>query len=407
MKTKNMFKILIISVLMLLGIQINLQALNYDSTSKVDTIQLKPSFFVGAALGGNFNFYQGSTQTINDALISYPPFHNGKGSGLYIAPTIVYHKANKLFGLMLQAGYDGRKGQFNQIKTICNCPADLKTDLSYLTIEPSLMVYPFKGNLYLYGGPRFAFNFDKGFTYNKGASLDGLTPAEPAIKGNFTNINSSVLSWNVGVGYDIWLASKVKNNKIKQVILSPFVDVHPYFGQNPRSIETWNLTTVRAGIVLKFGHVKVIAKQAPVVTITPAPVIKPEPKPEPTPVVVPVVVVPKAPTIIFFAFDKSKLNKQAISDLDQLVIELNQNASTVELKSYADIRGSVSYNIKLSERRGNAIVNYLISKGIKTSRINSKGLGETQEFNKNGTKNTESEYALNRRTNIIIVTDKK
>ena len=47
---------------------------------------------------------------------------------------------------------------------------------------------------------------------------------------------------------------------------------------------------------------------------------------------------------------------------------------------------------------------YLVSKGIKSSRIHSQGLGKTQEFNKNGTKNNESEYALNRRSDVVVVT---
>jgi hypothetical protein len=39
---------------------------------------------------------------------------------------------------MLQAGYDSRKGDFDQVITACDCPADLSTDLSYITVEPSL-----------------------------------------------------------------------------------------------------------------------------------------------------------------------------------------------------------------------------------------------------------------------------
>jgi hypothetical protein len=39
-------------------------------------------------------------------------------------------------------------------------------------------------------------------------------------------------------------------------VLSPFVSFQPYFGQNPRSTETWNNTTVRAGVALKFGQGK-------------------------------------------------------------------------------------------------------------------------------------------------------
>jgi outer membrane protein OmpA-like peptidoglycan-associated protein len=54
----------------------------------------------------------------------------------------------------------------------------------------------------------------------------------------------------IGAGYDIPLSSD--SNKT-QFVLSPFVSFQPYFGQNPRSTETWNNTTVRAGVALKFG----------------------------------------------------------------------------------------------------------------------------------------------------------
>ena len=184
------------------------------------------------------------------------------------------------------------------------------------------------------------------------------------------------------------------------------------FRSNPRSLDglqtsSWSVTTVRFGFVLKFGKTTRPIRVAPVVVVTPAPVvIKPAPVVEPTPVIVPVVIVPKVPTTIFFAFDKSKLNKQAIVDLDKLVAELSQTTSTIDIKSYCDIRGTDVYNIKLSERRSKTVVTYLISKGIKSSRIQSEGLGETQSFNKNGTKNTESEYALNRRSDVIIVETK-
>jgi hypothetical protein len=41
--------------------------------------------------------------------------------------------------------------------TACDS-ADLKTNISYITVEPSLCFAPFKSNFYLFGGPRFAFN---------------------------------------------------------------------------------------------------------------------------------------------------------------------------------------------------------------------------------------------------------
>lgn len=52
------------------------------------------------------------------------------------------------------------------------------------------------------------------------------------------------------MGYDIPVSSA--NSKVK-ASLSPFVSYHPYFGQDARNIESWSVSTLRAGIALKFG----------------------------------------------------------------------------------------------------------------------------------------------------------
>jgi outer membrane protein OmpA-like peptidoglycan-associated protein len=171
--------------------------------------------------------------------------------------------------MMLQGGYDSRKSTFDQITTPCNCPADLSTDLSYLTVEPSLRFAPFKSNFYLYAGPRFAFNRTKAFTYQLGINPDfsDQTPT-PAVNGEFSNINSNLISMQIGAGHDIPLSSQ--RRKV-QTVLSPFVSFQPYFGQNPRSSETWTLTTLRVGASLKFGKGREIpaAIPPPVVFVEP------------------------------------------------------------------------------------------------------------------------------------------
>ena len=212
---------------------------------------LKPSWWFGAASAVNINFYRGSTQQLNSSLTIPVAFHDGTGAGLYLAPLIEFHKPNTVFGAMLQVGYDSRKSKFEQVNTVCNCPADLSTKLSYITVEPSIRIAPFKSNFYLYGGPRLAFNMNKSFVYQL-----GINPAFPlqtptdAVKGDFDNVNKTLVSMQVGAGYDIPLTNQSKQT---QVVLSPFVSFQPYFGQSPRSIETWNITTVRAGAALKFG----------------------------------------------------------------------------------------------------------------------------------------------------------
>lgn len=212
----------------------------------------KPSWYFGVAGGANFNFYRGSTQQMNASFTSPKTFHNGFGTGLFIAPLLEYRPADSKWGVMLQAGYDNRKGKFDQVITTCDCPADLKANMSYITVEPSLRFAPFKSNFYLYGGPRLAFNMDKSFTYQLGTNpAFPEQTANPEVTGDFDNVNKTIVSMQIGAGYDIPLSSD--SNKT-QFVLSPFVSFQPYFGQNPRSTETWNNTTVRAGVALKFGQ---------------------------------------------------------------------------------------------------------------------------------------------------------
>jgi outer membrane protein OmpA-like peptidoglycan-associated protein len=212
----------------------------------------RPSWFFGVAGGANLNYYQGSTQNLNSDLFVPKAFLHGGGVGLYLAPLIEYYRPNTRLGFMFQAGYDQRSGSFDQVTTPCNCPADLFTGLSYLTLEPSLRLAPFKSNFYLYAGPRVAFNLDKSFTYKLGVNplYPDQTPTAD-VDGDFSEVENILLSMQIGAGYDIFLSSQDKKT---QWVVSPFVSFQPYFGQNPRSVETWTLTTVRVGAAIKLGR---------------------------------------------------------------------------------------------------------------------------------------------------------
>ena len=109
---------------------------------------------------------------------------------------------------------------------------------------------------------------------------------------------------------------------------------------------------------------------------------------------------------IYFGFDKSNLNSNAKIELDKIVKVMKENNSLiVEAASHTDSRGSSAYNQKLSERRSQASVDYIISKGIDESRIKSKGYGESQLLNncKNGVRCTNDQHHFNRRTEFIIM----
>jgi outer membrane protein OmpA-like peptidoglycan-associated protein len=259
---KQTVKSLAIGALIFAGVQAPIQA---QETQEVE--YSKPSWYFGLAGGANFNFYDGSTQQLNTAFTPPTTFHKGNGIGLFLAPSIEFHKPDTRFGFILQAGLDSRKGDFDQKLTDCNCPADLKTDLSYITVEPSLRFAPTKGNFYLYGGPRFAFSQNKAFTYQQGTNPNTPDQVAPAdVKGDFSDVEKTIISMQVGAGYDIQMSKPTSKT---QLVLSPFVAFHPYFGQTPRSIETWNLTTVRAGVVLKIGGGHKILQPEEVVAVIP------------------------------------------------------------------------------------------------------------------------------------------
>ena len=122
-------------------------------------------------------------------------------------------------------------GKFKEVTaTPCNCPMDLSTKLSYLTIEPSLCFAPFKSNFYLFGSPRLAFNINKSFSYEQKSNPD-LPPqvTDYQLKGDFSNINQTLVSMQIGAGYDIPISSQ---NKKMQYVVSPVVSYQPYFGNS-------------------------------------------------------------------------------------------------------------------------------------------------------------------------------
>lgn len=238
------FKSIILSTLILTGIVTPLKAQEVQYT--------KPSLWFGAAAGANLNFYNGSTQTLNSNLVTPVVFQKGFGVGLYAAPLVEFYRPGSMWGVMFQSGYDGRSGKFERVSSPCNCPRDLSAKLAYITVEPSLRFAPFKSNFYLYAGPRLAFNINKSFTYKQGLNPDFPEQIKDEdVKGDFSKVNKSILSMQIGAGYDIALSPE--GNR-KQYVLSPFVSFQPYFGQNPRSMETWNITTVRVGAALKIGR---------------------------------------------------------------------------------------------------------------------------------------------------------
>lgn len=104
---------------------------------------------------------------------------------------------------------------------------------------------------------------------------------------------------------------------------------------------------------------------------------------------------------VFFDTDSDVLKAQSKTELDRLVALLVHNSGMqVEIGGHTDAIGSEEKNLNLSQRRAQAVVNYIVENGISADRLTSAGYGEAKPVASN---DTEEGRALNRRTEVRIV----
>jgi len=105
---------------------------------------------------------------------------------------------------------------------------------------------------------------------------------------------------------------------------------------------------------------------------------------------------------IYFDFDKSNIKSEAAFELDNLVqVMIKYPELTVSIESHTDNKGPSSYNQKLSERRAKTTMQYVVSKGIDSSRLSADGKGESNPIVDCSNCNKEEDQ-LNRRSEFII-----
>lgn len=108
---------------------------------------------------------------------------------------------------------------------------------------------------------------------------------------------------------------------------------------------------------------------------------------------------------IYYDLNKHNIRPDAAKELDKLVKIMEENPTLkIELSSHTDSRGSDEYNMKLSQRRADDAVKYIVDKGISADRIVARGHGETKLVNecKNGVNCSEAKHQENRRTEILV-----
>jgi len=124
-----------------------------------------------------------------------------------------------------------------------------------------------------------------------------------------------------------------------------------------------------------------------------APIVAPAPAPAP-------VVETKRFTLksdVLFTFNKSTLKPEGQQALDQLYSQLSSmdpKDGSVVVLGFTDRIGSDQYNQKLSEKRAQSVVDYLVSKGIPANKISARGMGESNPVTGNTCDSVKGRNAL-------------
>ena len=223
--------------------------------------RVQPVWWFGESGAANFNTFRGTTQKLTSYLSVPTAFHKGNGVKPY-GSLLIEYRPKKVWGGMLNIAYDNRGGKFDEVIAPCNCPANLTTNLSYLSIEPSIRLAPFSNAFYVFAGPTIGINISKSFTYTQLKQND--------VRDEWSDIRKTMVAAQVGLGIDIPVS---KPSSETQMTISPFASFQTDLLQAPRAVESWAVYTVRAGIALKFGTGKrtAAAKAETITIVTPAP----------------------------------------------------------------------------------------------------------------------------------------
>lgn len=109
--------------------------------------------------------------------------------------------------------------------------------------------------------------------------------------------------------------------------------------------------------------------------------------------------------MVNFAFNSAELTTSAKTNLDKLATVLINNPDTnINIYGHTDNKGTAQVNQKISENRANSVKNYLISKGIASSRMITMGRGFSEPIASN---DTDAGRAQNRRVEFAITANEE
>lgn len=113
---------------------------------------------------------------------------------------------------------------------------------------------------------------------------------------------------------------------------------------------------------------------------------------------------------IYYAYGKYKVGSEGEQVLNKAVEVMKANPKLrMEISSHTDAQSSSGFNMRLSQKRAQAAVDYIVMKGISRSRLKAMGFGETRILNKciEGAECSDEEHKVNRRTEFKMTNPRK
>ncbi|GBG15041.1 OmpA-OmpF porin, OOP family [Novimethylophilus kurashikiensis] len=236
----------------------------------------------------------------------------------------------------------------------------------------------------------------------------------------FPNADGNKNSWmaNVGVGAQYDISDRIGLQADVRQVYSRSRANGGLFGSDRH--DTTGNTYLNVGLIIKFGEPQKTAAveptPEPVAAAEPEPAPQPETKPEPPPQPAPppAAVGPDEPAFkkvaiqaeVLFDFNKATVKDAGKQLLNSEVVQKMKDNPQVELlliTGHADRIGSEQYNQKLSERRAEAVKQYLVGQGIDAQRLHTQGKGESEPVVQcNGSKNAKTIKCLQPNRRVVL-----
>ena len=233
----------------------------------------------------------------------------------------------------------------------------------------------------------------------------GFSAVSPWIDGNAQYIRTGPLD---RLGLSLAVGAAVPTSDSRTLWIGPFVrytDVLQSVVDRP-NFDNTDAHVLIAGVSFEFGASPVKKKevQPPPPAPPPAPppkVEKPKDTPKPQPPPPDVTVTLEFTGTLPFKVDSAVLSPKVKADLDSIIKDLKENADwTIQIEGHASSEGPPEpYNQKLSERRAQAVLDYLKAAGLPADRMTAKGFSYSRPVADN---KTEAGRSQNRRVELTI-----